>query len=169
MAGAGDVVVVVVLMVEEVDTSRAVSVEGGGEEVVAPEEAEGRLLPALGRIAGDLLRPIKAMEVITTIVVKWTDRGVTNVRRGRMVVMDGNIMVIIVMAIIVVIRLKTNEDAGVEVDPTSVMSEIEIGDGREAVAHMTMSVDEEGAEVEVEVETENESTITKTSRRSSFA
>lgn len=165
VAGAGDVVVVVVLMVEEVDTSRAVSVEGGGEEVVAPEEAEGRLLPALGRIAGDLLRPIKAMEVITTIVVKWTDRGVTNVRRGRMVVMDGNIMVIIVMAIIVVIRLKTNEDAGVEVDPTSVMSEIEIGDGREAVAHMTMSVDEEGAEVEVEVETENESTITKTSRR----
>ena len=167
VAGAGDVVVVVVLMVEEVDTSRAVSVEGGGEEVVALEEAEGRLLPALGRIAGDLLRPIKAMEVITTIVVKWTDRGVTNVRRGRMVVMDGNIMVIIVMAIIVVIRLKTNEDAGVEVDPTSVMSEIEIeiGDGREAVAHMTMSVDEEGAEVEVEVETENESTITKTSRR----
>ena len=166
VAGAGDVVVI--LMVEEVDISRAVSVEGGGEEVAVLEEAEGRLLPALGRIAGGLLRPIKAMEVITTMIVKWTDRGVTNVRRGKMVVMDGNIMVIIV-----VIRLKTNEDGGVEADPTSVMSEIEIeieiGDGREAGAHMTMSVDEEGAEVEVEVETENESTITKTTKRERIA
>lgn len=167
VAGAGDVVVI--LMVEEVDISRAVSVEGGGEEVAVLEEAEGRLLPALGRIAGGLLRPIKAMEVITTMIVKWTDRGVTNVRRGKMVVMDGNIMVIITMVIIVVIRLKTNEDAGVGVDPTSVMSEIEIGDGREAVAHMTMSVDEGGAEVEVEVETENESTITKTTKRERIA
>ena len=86
-----------------------------------------------------------------------------------MVVAGGNIMVIIVMAIIVVIRLKTNEDAGVEADPTSVMSEIEIGDGREAGAHMTMSGDEEGAEVEVEVETGSGSTITKTTGRRGVA
>ena len=171
VVGAGNVVVVVVvvLMAEEVDTSRAVAVaeEGEGEEVAVLEEAEGRLLPALGRIAGDPLRPIKAMEMTTTRVVKWTDRGVMSDRRGRMAVIDCNIMVVIAMAIIVVIRLKMNEDGEVEVDPTSVMSEIEIeiGDGREAVAHMTMSVDEEGAEVEVEVETGNESTITKTTRR----
>lgn len=168
VVGAGNVVVVVVvLMAEEVDTSRAVAVaeEGEGEEVAVLEEAEGRLLPALGRIAGDPLRPIKAMEMTTTRVVKWTDRGVTNDRRGRMAVIDCNIMVVIAMAIIVVIRLKMNKDGEVEADPTNVMSETEIGDGREAVAHMTMSVDEEGAEVEVEVETGNESTITKTTRR----
>ena len=161
-------VVVVVLMVEEVDTTRAAALEGEGEEVVVPEEAEGCLLLALGRIAGDLLRPIKAMEMITTT----TDRSVTNVRRGRMVGVHGKIMVIITMVIItmviiVVIRLKTNEDEGVEADPTSVMSEIEIekGDVREAGVHMTMSVDDEGAGAGVEVETGNESTITKTTRR----
>ena len=147
--------------VSMVDTSRGVVV--GVQEEVALEEAEVVLLPALDKIDGDLLRPIKAMEIIIR-VIKWTGRGVMRGRRGDTVeIGDATIMA---MVDINALPLMMNEDEGVEADPTSVTSEVgtKTGGVRGAEVPMTTRIGAGEVVAEVEAEIGSGSTIARTTR-----
>jgi len=147
--------------VSMVGTSRGVVV--GVQEEVALEEAEVVLLPALDKIDGDLLRPVKAMEIIIR-VIKWTGRGVMRGRRGDTVEIGDAI--ITAMVDINALPLMMNEDEGVEADPTSVTSEVgtETAGVRGAEVPMTMRIGADEVVVEVEAEIGSGSTIARITR-----